>query len=130
VLDACYTDIVVETKVKVDFPGSSTSYIAGPCVRVEDEDNYYIVGLMGNGNVGILMIDGGDSESIDNGSSASWDQGGWYTLRVEVEGTTLRGYLEDSLIVETTDATHSFGSVGVCVRNGDALFDDFVVTLP
>jgi pectate lyase len=36
-----------------------------------------------------------------------------YTLRLECEGSNLRGYLDDVLQVSTTDATLASGSVGV-----------------
>jgi len=134
VTNACFTDVIVEAKVKVlDFPGSSTTYFAGPCLRVESSDDYYVLGIQGNGNVGLIRVSGGSRSSLQSDGSAIPDgeeDDVWYTLRLEAVGAALRAYVNGSLVIDDTDSTHTFGSIGVCTSNADAVFDDISVTLP
>ena len=52
----------------------------------------------------------------------------WYTLRVEVAGDRVRGYVNDELAVGFTGLTsHPQGKVGVRVRNSQASYDDALV---
>jgi pectate lyase len=131
VAGACFTDVIVEARVKVvEFPGSSTTYVAGPCLRVESEDDYYIVGVQGNGNIGLVSIANGSRSSLQSEGGVNAEAGVWYTLRIEAIGQQLRGYLDGELLLEDTDTEHSFGSFGVCTSNADAVFDEVRVTLP
>jgi beta-lactamase regulating signal transducer with metallopeptidase domain/Tol biopolymer transport system component len=51
----------------------------------------------------------------------------WYKLAFEVRGEQLRGYLDDKLVIEATDARLSQGGIGLSTRGSRALFDDFSV---
>ena len=101
VSDACFVDLVVEARVKVlDFSGSRTTCVAGPCLRIETEDDYYIVGVQSTGNAGLVRVSGGHPSSLHEP------------------------------VVDLTDSTFTFGSIGVCTINADAVFDDVRVTVP
>jgi pectate lyase len=54
--------------------------------------------------------------------------GTWYTLRIEVNGATLRGYVNGTLLLTATDGQFSSGNVGGATFFASAEFDDFVVT--
>jgi hypothetical protein len=51
----------------------------------------------------------------------------WYKLAFEVRGEQLRGYLDDKLVIEATDARLSQGAVWISAARGPVLFDDFTV---
>ncbi len=53
--------------------------------------------------------------------------GQWYKLAFEVRGEQLRGYLDDELVMETTDARLSKGPVWISASGAPVLFDDFSV---
>lgn len=53
--------------------------------------------------------------------------GKWYTLAFEVRGERLRGYLDDKLVAEATDARLSKGPVWISAAGAPVLFDDFSV---
>jgi beta-lactamase regulating signal transducer with metallopeptidase domain/Tol biopolymer transport system component len=53
--------------------------------------------------------------------------GQWYKLAFEVRGEHLRAYLDDKLVIETTDARLSKGSVWISAARSPVLFDDFSV---
>ncbi len=54
-------------------------------------------------------------------------QGKWYKLAFEVRGEQLRAYLDDELVIETTDARLSKGPVWISASGSPVLFDDFSV---
>ncbi len=54
-------------------------------------------------------------------------RGQWYKLAFETRGEQLRAYLDDELIVETTDARLSKGSTWISATGAPVLFDDFSV---
>ena len=54
-------------------------------------------------------------------------QGKWYKLAFEVRGEQLRAYLDDKLMVETTDARLSKGAPWITATGSPVLFDDFSV---
>ncbi len=51
----------------------------------------------------------------------------WYKLAFEVRGEHLRGYLDDKLLMEATDARLSNGAVWITAAGSPVLFDDFSV---
>jgi beta-lactamase regulating signal transducer with metallopeptidase domain/sugar lactone lactonase YvrE len=53
--------------------------------------------------------------------------GQWYKLAFEVRGERLRGYLDDKLVVEATDARLSKGALWITAAASPVLFDDFSV---
>jgi hypothetical protein len=128
---ACFTDVVVEARVKVlDFPGSSTTYVAGACLRVESDNDFYLVGVQGNGNGGLVRVSNGSPSSLDSDSSVELSEDQWYSVRFEAVGSELTGFIDGELVVDHVDAQHRFGSLGVCTINADAVFDDVRVTVP
>jgi hypothetical protein len=54
-------------------------------------------------------------------------RGKWYTLAFEVRGEQLRMYLDDELVIESTDARLSKGSMLISASGSPVLFDDFSV---
>lgn len=51
----------------------------------------------------------------------------WYKLAFEVRGEQLRGYLDDELVIEATDARLSKGAPWISATGAPVLFDDFSV---
>lgn len=128
---ACFTDVEVQARVKaLSFGAAMPGAVAGPCVRVQGDNDYYVVGIQGNGGFGVLRVSRFFRQNLEENAMTSVEEDAWYTVRVEVVGSTIRGYLNGSLMVNVTDATYASGSIGVCAVNVDAVFDDVRVTLP
>jgi hypothetical protein len=132
-----WTDVIVTAKVKiVSFAGSSSSYYAAVCARVADADDWYCVTLRSDGNVAIRGDIAGSSGSI--GSSASYGvvTGTWYTVQLEVVGSTITASINGTPVLPKagssaiTDSSVTHGGVGLAVDNGVAEFDDVTVTTP
>jgi hypothetical protein len=56
--------------------------------------------------------------------------GAWYTLKLEVKGSTLRLFVNDTLQIETTDTSFASGQVALLVDRSDVSWDNVQVTNP
>jgi pectate lyase len=54
----------------------------------------------------------------------------WYTVKLEIKGSTLNAYLDGGLMDTATDTSLTSGAIGVGIVNGSAQFDDVKVTAP
>jgi pectate lyase len=129
--DVAWRDIVVEADLKIlSFNGSSSSYMAGLCVRVQDAENFYLIGIRSNdGKLGLRRYADGGSNLVQS----EFDQGTtgvWYHLRVEVVGATLTAYLDDELMFSQADDDIANGGIGLCTVRATASFDNVRVTAP
>jgi hypothetical protein len=126
-----WTNVVVEADFKVlEFNGTSSGYMAGLCVRVGDEDNFYMVGLRsGTGQIQLRAFSDGGS-NLEQSSFEDGVTGVWYHLRVEAVGTSISAYLDDVLMFTHSDASHPSGGIGLCTVRASAVFDNVRVTAP
>jgi hypothetical protein len=89
---------------------------AGLIFRMQDADNFYIVRANAlEDNVNIYTYIDGNRTPIAEGN-ATVEQGVWQTLRIAMTGTDIKAYLNDTLVVETTDNTFEMGSVGLWTK--------------
>jgi len=129
--DVAWRDVVVEADVEIlGFNGSSSSYMAGVCVRVRDAANFYLIGVRSNdGKVGLRRYADGGTNLVQS----SFDQGVtgvWYHLRVEAIGSTITAFLDDAMMFSETDSTHASGGIALCTVRASASFDNVQVTAP
>ncbi len=129
--DVSWRSVIVEANFKiVAFNGSSSSYMAGLCVRVSDTDSFYLVGIRSNDNkLGLRSFDGGGNNVVQS-DFEDGTTGVWYNLRVEAIANTITAYLDGELMFTATDTTHANGGIGLCTVRASALFDDVRVTAP
>ncbi len=127
--DAVYTDLVLSTRFKA--LSGREDRAAGLIFRIQDENNYYI--LRANAledNVNIYKYAGGRRRIIKEGL-AQVLSGKWQSLRAEVVGNRIRGFLNDRLLVEATDVTYSAGKVGLWTKaDSVTCFDDVEARAP
>ncbi|HYH02685.1 MAG TPA: LamG-like jellyroll fold domain-containing protein, partial [Bacillota bacterium] len=120
-----WTNYAVEAKVKVDnFNGSNRAYV---CARMKDGNNYYAASLVGGGKLEIRKkVSGSTSTLVSKNYSLS--TGTWYKVKLEVNGTSLKMYVNDALQLSATDSSISAGGVGVIGYKAVCKFDDVVVS--
>ncbi len=135
--DVSWTDVIVQARIKVlSFNGSSSSYYAGLCARVQDANNYYCVTLRSDAKVAIRGDIGGSSNSIGSSVSYGVTTGTWYTVQLEIVGSTIAASINGTPVLPKsgdpaiTDASLASGGVALIVDNTDAEFDDVSVSVP
>ncbi|WP_328478204.1 pectate lyase [Actinoplanes sp. NBC_00393] len=123
---ASWTDYAVQARVKpTAFSGSNR--FAAVLARVQSSTSYYYLALRSNNTVELKRLDNGSSTTLDT-ASVTVSAGTWYTLRLEVAGTALRGYVNGTLLTEAADTRWAGGRVGVATFYTSANFDDVEVT--
>jgi pectate lyase len=135
--DLSWTNVIVQARIKIlSFNGSSTSYYAGLCARVQDGNNYYCVTLRSNGSVAIRGDIAGSSNSIGNSNSYGVATGTWYTVQLEIVGSTITASINGAPVLPKsgdpaiTDASLTSGGIALIVDNAEAEFDDVTVSVP
>ena len=124
--DTTYADLVMTALFK---PISGREdQAAGLLFRIQDRDNYYILRANAlENNVNLYKYQGG-RRSLIRQSQAAVPSGQWQELRVEVSGTSFRGFLNGQLTVEALDASYADGRVGLWTKaDSVACFDDVEV---
>lgn len=103
----------------------------------QDESNFYIFSVSGDGQYALELYEDNDPITLIDwtSSSAILGTGEVNRLRVETSGDTIRLFVNDELLEETSDSTFTSGQVGVAVNtfsNGEAtvIFDNLVVLGP
>ena len=91
----------------------------GPAARCAASSTvtYYAYIIFGGDAAYLVEITGGSESVLATGSSVSANTN--YTLRLEVEGSTIRCYLNGSLDIETTDASLTSGPPGFAAYGGN-----------
>ena len=122
-----YTDLMASVGFK-PISGKSDQ-AAGIIFRIQDKNNFYILRANAlENNVNLYKFSNGDRSTIKE-SSVPVKTGEWQTLRVEVKGTRIRGFLNDQMVLEADDSSFSAGYVGLWTKSDSvSCFDDFKIT--
>jgi len=121
-----WTAYSVQARVKPTAFSGSNRFVA-VLARVQSNTSYYYVALRGNNTVELKKLVNGSSTTLDT-ASLTVSTNTWYTVRLDVSGTSLRGYVNGNLLTEATDSQFSTGRIGVATFYGAANFDDVVVS--
>lgn len=103
----------------VEVVARSASLGIGPCARCAASTavTYYGYVIFGGDAAYLVEITAGGEAILDTGSAITANTN--YTLRLEVEGTAIRGYLNGVLDVSATDASLASGAPGVMAYGGN-----------
>lgn len=132
---AAWQNQSVQARVKVlAFGGTtvSSSYFAAIYARYTDGDNHYYLALRSDGKISIRRKIAGSNASIGSAITpgALIATGTWYTVKLEIVGTTLSSSVDGVLYESVTDTSFASGKAGVGSTNASVVFDDVVVRLP
>jgi hypothetical protein len=110
-------------------PTGSQERWFGVMARHVDERNYYYLSLRSSNTVSLRKLVNG---SISTLASAPFtvSPATWYALRLDAIGDQLRAYVNGTLLLEATDASHPRGTSGPITFKAAADFDDFLAYQP
>ena len=125
--DKSWTDYSIQADVKVNnFNGSNRALLCG---RFIDANNYYAVSLSSkNGGLVELRkkIDG--KSSVVGKADVSISAGEWYNVELKMEGTSLKVYINNTLVIDATDTSLSNGAAALISSKVDVAYDNVKVS--
>jgi pectate lyase len=124
--DNAWTNYTLQARVKpLGFDGSGT--FAGIGARTSGATKFYRLALINGGQVQLQAVNG-SSVTVLGSVSRAVSVGTWYTLRVEVNGTTIRGFVDGAQVGSATDSMEDNGRISLQTFHATASFDDVAVT--
>ncbi|GAB3932533.1 hypothetical protein GCM10027614_01890 [Micromonospora vulcania] len=123
---ASWTDYSVQATVKPTAFNGSNRFVA-LLARAQSSTSYYYLALRSNNTVELKRLTGGSSTTLDS-ATTTVTVGTAYTLRIDVAGSSLKGYVNGTLLTEATDSQFASGRIGVATFNASANFDNVQVT--
>ncbi|MEH1101371.1 pectate lyase family protein [Micromonospora sp. CPCC 205561] len=117
-----WTDYSVQATVRPTAFNGSNRFVA-LLARAQSNTSYYYLALRSNNTVELKRLSGGSSTTLDT-ASVPVAAGRTYTLRLEVVGGSLKGYVDGTLRTEATDTAYASGRIGVATFYASADFDD------
>ncbi|MFX1237551.1 MAG: family 16 glycoside hydrolase, partial [Promethearchaeota archaeon] len=125
--DQGWTDYTVTADMKVTaFNGTNRAYLCG---RHRDANNYYCASLY-NSSGGKLEIrrkvSGSSSTLVEKEYALS--EGVWYTVSLELSGSSLAMYVNGSLELTASDSSLSSGAIGLIPYRSSVMYDNITVT--
>ncbi|MDG0809851.1 fibronectin type III domain-containing protein [Cohnella rhizosphaerae] len=120
-----WTNYSVEAKIKVD----SWHDRAGLVARFIDFNNYYYMSYSGYYHtVSLVKYQNGADTTLATASlSADPAAGAYHTFRMEVNSSSIKGYIDGALLVSGTSIAFTSGQAGVYSHMQKTYFDDFNV---
>lgn len=124
-----WTNYAVQAKVRIVSTGADgTSSAAGVIARYADDNNFYSFRLNQITGKAELYKRVAGTFYLLSSVTTGVAPGGWYTLKLEVNGTSLKGFVNGTQLVAVTDASVASGKAGFQGYSAKASFDDLLVT--
>ena len=120
-----WTAYRVQARVKPLSFGSGG--VVGLLARAGGSTKFYRLALLPANQVQLQAVNG-SSVTVIGGASRPVSTGAWYTLAIEVDGTSVRGTVDGSLVAAGTSSVSNAGRIGLQTLYSTASFDDVVVT--
>lgn len=122
---AGWTNYAVQARVKALSFNGSDRFVA-VLARAQSSTSYYYLTLRSSNTVQLKKLSGGSSTTLST-ASVTVTTGTWYTLRIEVDGSTVRGFVNGGQVGSATDTQFGAGRPGLATFNTSAVFDDVLV---
>ncbi|MBO4207087.1 DUF1080 domain-containing protein, partial [Micromonospora echinofusca] len=120
-----WTDYGVQARVKPTAFGAANRHV-GVIARAQSSSSYYALVVTASGGVQLVKRAGGDPVALAS-AAAGVTTGSWATLKLEAVGSSLRGYVDGTLLVQATDGAYGTGRAGLATSYASATFDDVEV---
>ena len=124
------TDQIIQVRAKAnEFAAGGTDRWFGVAGRVTDTANYYYITVRNGNRISLRELVNNAITELDF-APMTVSTGTWYSLRLEIVGDRLKGYVDDVVVLEATDSTFSHGKSGLMTYKTNASFDDFSMLQP
>jgi pectate lyase len=124
--DNAWTNYSLQARVKpVSFDGSAR-YV-GISARTSGATKFYRLALI-NTNRAELQAVNGSSVTVIGGVSRTISTGTWYTLRIDVSGSAISGFVDGAQIASGTNTMEDNGRIALQSFHATARYDDVVVS--
>ena len=121
-----WTDYSLSAQVKPLSFTASGDY-TGIAARASSSTTFYRLALI-NGTGAQLQAVNSGAITVLGSSSISISTGTWYTLQIDVSGTTITGYVNGSKVASGTSSLISAGRIGLQTYGTTANFDTVAVS--
>ncbi|MFD2330451.1 fibronectin type III domain-containing protein [Cohnella sp. GCM10020058] len=120
-----WTNYSVEAKIKVDSWHDRVGLVA----RYQNASNYYYMSYSGYYHtVSLVKYQNGTDTTLASASlAADPTAGAYHTFKLEVNGSSIKGYIDGALLVSGTSIAITSGQAGVYSHMQKTYFDDFNV---
>ncbi|MGC4806408.1 pectinesterase family protein [Micromonospora sp. DT233] len=123
--DPSWSDYAVQARVKpLTLPADGATALLA---RASGTTTFYRLALLPGNQVRLESVRSGTATAL-GATSRPVAAGTWYTLKIEVAGATVRGYVDGTLVGAGTGALAATGRIGVQTRYATARYDDVTVT--
>jgi hypothetical protein len=109
------------------YVGASNTEWAGGVFRSTDYSNLYQTSQGSTRTLLYIFKKVSDSFTSLTSTSFTWSLSTWYNVKVTAIGSALKTYVNNNLILSTTDTTFASGKCGFVTDGSDARFDDYRV---
>ncbi|MDO3705185.1 pectate lyase [Micromonospora sp. C28SCA-DRY-2] len=117
-----WTDYQVQARVKpLSFSG--TNRIVGLAARVESSTRMYRLALTNAGRAELQVVNGSSITPLGSIPLAV-GTGTWYTLRIEADGGTVRGFVDGTPVGAGAGTAYDAGRIALVTAYASAVFDD------
>jgi len=118
-----WTNYKVTARIKTSTTASMIALIG----RFKDPKNYYYVAL--KNNIFYIYKKVNDTTSVVAQTPYTFSASTFYKVALIMDGTTLKGFINDSQnpIITATDTSHSTGQIGFRCEAVNSVYDDVVV---
>jgi hypothetical protein len=120
-------DMVVQARARATSALVTGGWFGVMARHIDDRNFYYL--RLGDGRVSIRKFVNGSFFELA-GAPFAVSANVTYTLRLEVIGTSLRGYVNKRFLVEANDSSHAAGRYGLATNRTAVRFDDVLVQQP
>jgi hypothetical protein len=116
-IDTMDVDYDIEAEIQWQSPGTSGIYLVG---HYQNNTNYYMFGIETNGvNGRLYKVVGGTATQLGTTAALMLEANHWGRVRLSFQGTAIRAYYEDSLVVSVADSSLP-GAQLAGIRTGSA----------
>src|SRR2546430_233952 len=119
-------DSSVQARVRPLAFGASTRFVALNA-RVQSATSEYRLALLDSNQAQLQTVDSG-SVTVLGSSALTVSTGTWYSLQIQVSGTTVTGFVNGVQVGSGTSSTFGSGTVGFATFHATASFDDLLVS--